>query len=180
MKRIAIVGASIGGILSSKILAQKGHEVHLIEKGSKIGGLYSHINTPMGKKEIGMHVLYLSKSQLNDLIEIFGKDSFYILNGINVDIGGNYLFNKINSDSVYPDLKMHKKQKDIYRDILSKNSYVKENASQYFRSKFGVYAEENIYSPILLNYGNESSKLTDDASHCFYDLRRVVICSKRC
>ncbi|PPR36065.1 MAG: hypothetical protein CFH30_01274, partial [Alphaproteobacteria bacterium MarineAlpha8_Bin1] len=53
-KRIAVIGASVGGLVAAAELKSQGYDVNIVEKGSTIGGLYSSINTPFGEQELGM------------------------------------------------------------------------------------------------------------------------------
>ena len=76
-KKVAIIGASIGGLVAAAELKLKGFNVTLIERGKSVGGLYGNVDTPFGKQEMGMHVLYLTEPHHDHLCSIFGEDVFH-------------------------------------------------------------------------------------------------------
>ena len=113
MKRVAIVGASIGGLVAAGALRERGLDVTILERSKAIGGLYGKVETPFGPQEMGMHVLYAGKDQFRHLISIFGADVFQVLEGVSVDIGGHYNFGKLSLNSIYPDVRHH-----AMRDVM--------------------------------------------------------------
>jgi len=180
-KRIAVIGASVGGLVAAAELKSQGYDVNIVEKGSTIGGLYSSINTPFGEQELGMHVLYLNDDHLKYLCEIFGSDVFDILKGYKVDIGGNYNFGKLYFNSCYPDIRASKLSKKIFEEIKlnAKKESKSNNAQNLLKNKFGVTAEKNIFSPILEKLWHQKSyNLSSGSIFCYFDLRRIVICEK--
>ena len=40
-KKIAIVGAGFAGLASAKVLTEFGHDVHVFEKDSEVGGVWT-------------------------------------------------------------------------------------------------------------------------------------------
>jgi 2,4-dienoyl-CoA reductase (NADPH2) len=50
-KKIMIIGAGPGGLEAARVAGMRGHEVHLIEKDDKIGGLINIIWIPPGRNE---------------------------------------------------------------------------------------------------------------------------------
>ena len=150
-KKIAIIGASIGGLVAAAELKYQGFEVSIIEKGSTIGGLYSSIDTPFGEQELGMHVLYLTNEHYKHLCDIFGKDVFDVFKGYKVDIAGTYNFGKLFFNSCYPDIRDFKLREQIFEEIKLnyKNKIVPKNAKDILQKKFGEIAENQIFSPIL-------------------------------
>lgn len=50
-KNILVVGAGVAGMESAKILKERGHEVTIWEKGSKVGGQLHLVSAPPGKEE---------------------------------------------------------------------------------------------------------------------------------
>jgi len=180
-KKIAIIGASIGGLVAAAELKYQGFEVSIIEKGSTIGGLYSSIDTPFGEQELGMHVLYLTNEHYKHLCDIFGKDVFDVFKGYKVDIAGTYNFGKLFFNSCYPDIRDFKLREQIFEEIKlnNKNKIVPKNAKDILQKKFGEIAENQIFSPILEKLWKQKSKnLSCGSIFCFCDLRRVVICEK--
>lgn len=57
-KRVAVVGAGPAGLEASKVLAERGHQVTLFEKGSTIGGQLLHAVLVPGKQEFYETIRY--------------------------------------------------------------------------------------------------------------------------
>ncbi|WP_299074814.1 NAD(P)/FAD-dependent oxidoreductase [uncultured Paraglaciecola sp.] len=179
MKKIAVVGASIGGLVAAVNLRNMGFDVTIFEKGKSIGGLFSQVDTPFGHCELGMHVLYVTEEQRRLLVKIFG-DIFIVKYGYELDIGAHYNNGILNTDSIYPDIS-HLATKDlIYSQIISKLPKKKcTSAADEFTRRFGSEAANTIYSPILEKLWNiDSRKLTAQSIHCYYDLRRIIVADK--
>ncbi|MCQ8103075.1 NAD(P)-binding protein [Methylomonas sp. SURF-2] len=181
-KHIAVVGASIGGLVAAAELRSKGFDVTLIEKGKAVAGLYGKVDTPFGKQELGMHVLYLTEQHYKHLCAIFGSDVFQVWSGYRVDIGSAYNFNKNSFNSIYPDVRELPEQKEILAQIMcgGSDAYNPGNALEAVNARFGRIAGEKVFAPILKKlWKTEPAQLSSDAIHCFYDLRRVVVCDKQ-
>ena len=66
--KIAVIGAGISGLYCSYLLEEKGYEVDLFEKSSKIGGRMASLEKSGFILDQGFHVLqtgYLSISKYN-------------------------------------------------------------------------------------------------------------------
>ena len=179
-KIITIFGASIGGLVAAAELRSRGFQVRILEKGKTIGGLYAKTDTPFGVQEIGMHVVYANDSQLEHISKIFGKDSFEVLFGVEVDLGASVNGGQLYLNSHYPNVLNHPKRDLILKEILnSETSDSKCDARSAAIESFGSIAAEEIICPILKKlWGMDACKLTDKALHSFFDLRRIVVCSK--
>jgi hypothetical protein len=180
-KKICILGASLGGLVAASELTEHGFSVDIFEKSQSIGGLFNKIKTPFGLMELGMHVLYVSRRQYTLLTNIFGKEAFEILEGVDVDIGGSANFGKTNFNSLYPNLIGHEDQSRILEEILrlDNSDYLTNNALQEAERRFGYIAAKKIISPILEKlWDMPADHLSPGSLHCFYDLRRLVICDK--
>ena len=57
-KKIAVVGAGPAGLAASTIAAERGHEVHLFEAASEIGGQFNMAKVIPGKEEYGETIRY--------------------------------------------------------------------------------------------------------------------------
>jgi len=181
-KKVTILGASIGGLVSAAELAASGFDVTIIEKGKSVGGLYSKVETPFGEQELGMHVLYVNQNQFSHLSEIFGKDSFHILSGTQVDIGSCENFGHKFFNSHYPNVIGHHFQEKILQQLKETVSDNKKslNAREEIIKRFGKTAATEVVNPILETlWKTKTELLTPDAIHCFFDLRRIVACTKR-
>ena len=63
--KIAILGASLGGLIAAAELRASGFNVDIFEKGRSVGGLFSEVETPLISIEI------MSFMQTNDNMNIF-------------------------------------------------------------------------------------------------------------
>lgn len=181
-KKVAVIGASVGGLVAAAELKSKGFDVTLIEKGKAVAGMYGKVDTPFGKQELGMHVLYLTEQHYKYLCSIFGADVFQVWSGYKVDIGAAYNFGKNFFNSIYPDVRDLPEQKEILDQIVHGGNeiYNPGNALEAVNARFGRIAGEKVFAPILKKlWKMESSQLSAGAIHCFYDLRRVVVCDKQ-
>lgn len=182
MTKIAIIGASIGGLVAAAELQQTGFEITIFEAGKNVAGMYGHVATPFGVQELGMHVLYLTHRHYLHLCDIFGDEALHTWAGIAVDLGANHNFGRNYFNSVYPDLRNHKEVNTIRSQIMlrSQADYHPANALEAVNARFGVFAGRNVYAPILRKlWGMEADLLTEGAIHCFFDLRRVVLWDKQ-
>lgn len=180
MTHVAVVGASMGGLIAAAALRERGIDVTLVERSKTIGGLYGKVSTPFGVQELGMHVLYAGEEQFRHLIEIFGADAFHVLEGHAVDIGANYNFGRLFLDSVYPDVRNHPAHGIILGQILKGTKGAPpENANEAVIQRFGDEAGRTVVAPILQKlWRMPAAALSAGAIHCFYDLRRIILCDK--
>jgi hypothetical protein len=181
-RHVVIIGASIGGLIAAAALKCRGIEVTILEKGSTVGGLYGKVDTPFGKQELGMHVLYLTASHYQHLVEIFGEHKLKVWHGYKVDIGGAFNFGKPFFNSIYPDVRDLPQQAVILEQLVANagsSNLPYNDASESATGKFGSIAADTVVSPILKKlWQTDPSLLSAGALHCFYDLRRIVACDK--
>ena len=179
--KIAVIGASIGGLIAAAALREKGFDVTIIERGKSVAGLYGKVSTPFGEQELGMHVLYLSNEHLRHLYAIFGADNFHAWGGYQVDVGACHNFGRNFFDSIYPDVRGLASAQTILGQVCEKKGATKQplNAAEAVSQRFGDQAAKEVYIPILEKLWKISAdKLAKDAIHCFFDLRRIVVCDK--
>ncbi|MDE2297003.1 MAG: NADPH-dependent 2,4-dienoyl-CoA reductase [Burkholderiales bacterium] len=60
-KRVAVVGAGPAGLAAATALAERGHEVHLFEAASEIGGQFNMARRIPGKEEFGETLRYYAR-----------------------------------------------------------------------------------------------------------------------
>ncbi len=60
-KRVAVVGAGPAGLAAATVLAERGHEVHLFEAATQIGGQFNMAKLIPGKEEFGETLRYFAK-----------------------------------------------------------------------------------------------------------------------
>lgn len=82
-KKIAVVGAGPAGLAFSSVAAQRGHEVHLFDADSQIGGQFNMAKQIPGKEEFHETLRYFNK-QLN-------------IHGVNLHLG-----QKVNAQDLIP------------------------------------------------------------------------------
>lgn len=181
MKRIAVIGASIGGLVAAAELRARGFDVTILERGKAVGGLYATVDTPFGRQELGMHVLYLNDAHYRHLCSIFGAEVFHTWSGYQVDIGATHNFGRNFFNSVYPDVRGLASCGRIIDQILQADERrpASSNALQEVTGRFGDEAGRNVVAPILKKLWKQDAELlTKDAIQCFFDLRRMVVCDK--
>jgi len=179
--RIAILGASLGGMVAAGELRRQGCEVTIFEKGQTVGGLYSKAQTPFGMQELGMHVLYADQKHYEHLCDIFGEENFHVMRGHRVDMGASANFAGVYWGSHYPSLIGHPLRNRVLAEMVAKPPVEKSafNAEEEAIRRFGPIAAREIIVPILRKlWGLEPNRLTPHALHCFFDLRRMVVVEK--
>ena len=178
VKKVTIIGGSLGGLIAAAELSNTGINTTIVERGATIGGLYNNVITPFGEQELGMHVIYVTNSQLSLLQEIFGRKAFNIMRGTAVDIGACADENGLYSNSLYPNFLLHNKRGEILNEIIKNVGTRKAllSASDEFLNRFGKIAATEKYIPIIEKlWKQKASELTPESIHCYYDLRRIVI-----
>ena len=181
MKNVAIVGASVGGLIAAAELRERGFGVTIFEAGKSIAGMYGRVETPFGVQEMGMHVLYLTERHYAHLCAIFGADAFHTWTGPSVDLASNHNFGRNFFGSVYPDLRGHSALETFRQQVLASkgDAYRPANAIKAVVGRFGEKAGRQVYAPILKKlWKADAELLSPDAIHCFYDLRRAVLWDK--
>ena len=179
--RIAVIGASLGGLVAAAELRSRGFSPVIIERGKTAGGLFNKVETPFGVQELGMHVVYVAQRHHEHLADIFGADMFNELSGAQVDIGASCNFGRSFFNSMYPCLLGHPAREKVLAEMVAGSAMDTDaaNAAEELVRRFGRTAGEGIVKPIVEKLWLESTdKLTRNAIHCFFDLRRIVVCDK--
>jgi len=180
-KKISVIGASIGGLVAAAKLVKQGFDVTVVESGKSIGGLYQKIETPFGTKELGMHVIYASEEHYSLLCTIFGTNACHVLRGTDVDIGASLHRGEVCFDSHYPDFRSLPNCEMILKDVTGGAGRLQasSNALEEVCRRFGAYAGKELVAPILEKlWLSPAEVLTSQAIHCFFDLRRLIVCDK--
>lgn len=179
--KVAILGASLGGLIAAAELRKQGCEVTIIEKGQAVGGLYGKVATPFGSQELGMHVIYVDDRHYAHLCDIFAEESFHVMRGPKVDLGASANFGRVFFTSHYPNLLGHPLREKVLEDVRNSPpaGTLGSNARDEAARRFGPTAGDEIVVPILRKlWGAEPSRLSRHALHCFFDLRRIVVAQK--
>lgn len=179
--KIAIIGASLGGIVAAAEFQNNGCDVTIFEKGDAVGGLYGRVNTPFGDHELGMHVIYAGQKHYKYLCDIFGSETFDVMRGAHVDLGASANFGQVFWGSHYPNLINHPLRNSILAELISsaETATPSLNAEEEAIRRFGATAAHQIVLPIIRKlWRREPKDLSIHALHCFYDLRRIVIAEK--
>ena len=170
-KVIMVVGSGLTGLMCSlklKLLNLK-KQIIIIERNSKIGGLYSGLTKISGIDfDHGMHLIYTSSNKEIDELytKILPKKDWHIYEGNKKDIAGIYYNGALQEYSQYIDLRTHPLNK-IKEYVESFNSNLKKankkkftNALEYLNSQFGKKIVNKIHRPILKRlFGKSLDKL---------------------
>lgn len=179
--RIAIIGASLGGMVAAGALRRHGCEVTIFEKGLTVGGLFSKAQTPFGAQELGMHVIYADHQHYEHLCDMFGEQNFHVMRGPRVDMGASANFGDVYWGSHYPSLIDHPLRSRVLDEMVAHPPTLMPalNAEDEAIRRFGPLAAREIVLPILRKlWGIEPNSLSRHAMHCFFDLRRIVVAEK--
>lgn len=84
-KRVAVIGAGPAGVVCATTLAERGHEVHLYEKSSKVGGTLIWGSVPKIKYDVKNYVDYL-ENLLNRT-----KEKYYLKVEFNKEVDVDFL-----------------------------------------------------------------------------------------
>jgi hypothetical protein len=178
--RVVILGASLGALVAAAELRSRGLAVTVIEKSHSVGGLYNKVETPFGIQELGMHVVYADHRHFRHLCAVFGEEVFNVMEGPRVDIGGSANFGTVSFDSHYPNLLAHPRRREIIAEMkvaARAEGGSAANAEVATVDRFGRTAAREIVLPILEKLWDSTAReLTPHALHCFFDLRRLVVC----
>ena len=93
--KIAILGASLGGLIAAAELRASGFNVDIFEKGRSVGGLFSEVETPFGPQNWECMSFMQTNDKYEYLCNIFGSESFHLLLGSSVDKGASANFNSV-------------------------------------------------------------------------------------
>ena len=179
--KIAVLGASLGGMIAAAELRKRGCEVTVIEKGQAVGGLYGKVATPFGLQELGMHVIYVDARHYAHLCDMFGESSFHVMRGPKVDLGASANFGSVYFSSHYPSLLGHPLRERVLQDMrhAPRAGEPAANARDEAARRFGATGGDGIVAPILRKlWGVEPNELSRHALLCFFDLRRMVVALK--
>jgi hypothetical protein len=180
MKQVAVIGASLGGLIAAAELRDKGFGVRIVERGKTVAGLYGAVDTPFGTQELGMHVMYVSPGQLDRLRTIFGAASIEAWEGYSVDIGASHWAGRTSFDSVYPDIRPLPDAGRIREQLLATSPGAEaHHALDEVVRRFGSVAGTGIYAPILKKLWRlDANLLAPGAIQTYFDLRRIVAFGK--
>jgi oxygen-dependent protoporphyrinogen oxidase len=154
-----VVGAGPSGIFQALYLAKvKQHQVILIEQQDCIGGFFNSIQTPYGTVDTGVFILEeTGNTALDELIfNCLPENEWNVLENTQKDIAGNYFEGKLNTDTIYPDLRALEQKDyleclgDLFSSLQADYSQLSDNDSleKYFEQRFGSVTTEKILKPL--------------------------------
>tara|TARA_Y100000589_G_C27173283_1_gene637665 strand:- start:562 stop:2016 length:1455 start_codon:yes stop_codon:yes gene_type:complete len=161
-QNIVIIGGGLPGIISSLYLSNiyPNNNIHLIENSSKLGGLYTSINDPIGGVfDKGMHIIYETCiDEIDSLInQSLPKDEWIYLEGNKKDIAGIFFNGELQANSPYININNinEKIKSQCLSDLLLTFNKVAPNfnecktAREFFEKRFGKSITNEIIEPII-------------------------------
>src|SRR6266851_256674 len=155
---ILVVGAGPSGLMQALYLARtRGRKVVLVEQQKDVGGLFASARTAHGLIDVGVHLLIeTGMSEWDSLYyEILTPEDWHILEGVRKDIGGNYIWGKLNEGALYPDLRELPRPEyleclgDLFANLQPTiQSYGDFNSlEEYLVARFGLKVTERVFRP---------------------------------
>lgn len=154
-----VVGAGPSGMLQALYLAKvKKHQVILIEQQDSIGGFFNSAQTPFGLVDSGIFILEETGNPAIDelIFNCLPENEWNILEGTQKDIAGNYFEGKLNTNTIYPDLRdlpstdYLKCLGDLFSSLHIEQPKTTHNTSlkTYFEQRFGTVTTETLFRPL--------------------------------
>lgn len=177
--KVIIVGGGIVGIAASILLQKSGHEVTLIEKDQKLGGLLNSFEVEQNIfLDFGSHVP--RETGIEPLDEIlFARLPLNKWNKYSYANVGNYFSGELNCNTQSIDIRALPANLyfESFRDLLTINSEGNvKNAEDALKSQFGETLAQKIYVPLLQKLlGDVAFHTLMPNSHLLFGYSRVVI-----
>lgn len=178
--KIVINGGGVIGLAASILLQRNNHDVTLVERSSKLGGLLNSIKLIDDFSfDFGTHIpRETGISELDDVL--FGnldKDKWNSFNFANV---GNYFNGELNKDSQFIDAsKLSTKEyvnglADLFLEVDHTEEI--ENCNDYLKSQYGQTFSELIFSPIMKKlYGVDNLNFLKQTAPLLFGYSRLIV-----
>lgn len=186
MKNLVICGGGIAGLMAALIISKRNipnRNIILIEREEQIGGLLKSFNyEEAGVFDYGIHTIYdTGIRELDDQIfQILQPEEWVINSGYMRDFGGAYINGKLQSNSVYVDLRnlkknIYEKCVDDFFENFNTLKYVETKSSEdLFRQKYGDFIYDNVMNPIVKKVFNKDSSEMSQYIVKLLQLDRVI------
>ena len=191
-KNIVIVGGGLPGIFSAlyNSIIYPEHEIHLIESGYKLGGLYNSFNDKeAGIFDKGMHVIYETCNEEIDFLirSCLQENDWHYLEGNYKDIAGVYFKGRLETKTPYLNIdqvskdKLNKCLSDFFLALEYEAPSFKEckNAREFLEKRFGYSLTEELFEPAVQKlWRTHTSKLNATATRIVL-MDRISIFSEK-
>ena len=159
-----VSGGGITGIVSALILAERGHNVVLVEREPELGGLLRAFDHgEWGRFDYGMHTLFETGIPEFDnlLTGLLPEDDWQISPGNTRDLAGVFVFGRLQHHSPYPDLR------DLPADVYARcvreveecaragsfgTGVPGETAADFLTRRFGPTIVDLVHAPALTSF----------------------------
>ena len=145
-KRTIIVGAGIAGLTLAYLLSRDGHDVVLVEKESRVGGLARSFTYDGFVFDIGPHRFHTDLPHVNNFIhEVLADDYLMVKRKSGVHMFGRYFDWPLGFRSLFKmPLPLLLR---IALDLFRKKNCSSENFEDYIKSKYGKTLYEIFFRP---------------------------------
>ena len=182
---VAVVGAGPAGLFQALYLSKvRGRNVVLIEQQETVGGILRGGQAPWGPVDQGAYIFQeCGIAALDDLFfDALPLDEWHILDGVRRDIGGNHFAGRIDTGSLFPDLR--RLPAEDYRRCLDELKRCAEGRSlsiaeaptlaAYLTARFGPHAVSCFYDPLTRKFWKNSPETLSAAAAAMVHMTRVV------
>jgi len=135
----------------------RGRKVIIVEQQKDVGGLFASARTPFGLIDVGVHLLLETGMPEWDTLyyEILSSQDWHILEGVRKDIGGNYIWGKLNDGALYPDLRQLPRHEyleclgDLFANLPPTIQPYGDfdSLEEYLVARFGPKTTERVFRP---------------------------------
>jgi len=145
-KRSVIVGAGVTGLTLAYLLTRDGHDVMLVEKETRVGGLARSFTYDGFVFDIGPHRFHTDLPQVNDFIhEVLADDYLIVRRKSGVHMFGRYFDWPLGVRSLFKlPLPLFL---PIARDLVRNKNHNSGNFSDYIKSRYGQTLYEIFFRP---------------------------------
>ncbi len=151
---VAVVGAGPSGMFQALYLARRGHQVYLIEREAEIGGFFNSEESPWGRLDPGVFIFEAIGDPLMDevITRSLPESALQQFSGNKKDISGNYFHGKLNTGSLYPDIRLLPRESYLsclasLLDAVGSPAPIMgevQHLRAYYDSRFGPHLTEKV------------------------------------
>jgi protoporphyrinogen oxidase len=158
-KPIMVVGSGPSGLMQALFLASvRKRKVIIVERQPRTGGLYGSIKSPWGPLDQGVHLVEQIGHPVWDALVagVLPREAWHIYEGVQKDIAGNIFAGRVDTGSLYPDLRRLTRADydrcvaEIFTAAKSPSVDIAnaDHLGNYFESRFGSHTTQTVLAPI--------------------------------